>query len=153
MLQGAIMGQNPDKYPYNKWVIPKLLTSAAIWYAFQIFDKHIQFFVDFQYLTLIPLYGVTYYTYRFCCAPFWSRLYNRPKTGQILFIIGGLCLEAYLVQLYIITDKLNWMFPFNIPVITLIILLIAYIVNFLSSALAQTFRKEDYNWRKCFLHK
>lgn len=153
MLQGAIMGLNPDRYPYNKWVIPKLLTCMAIWYSFQLFERQVPLFVELQYLTLIPLYGVTYYFYKLCCAPFWHRLYNHRIIGQILFITGGLCLEAYLIQFYLLTDRFNWMFPFNIPMITLIILLIAYIVNFLSSALAQTFRREDYNWRQCFLHK
>lgn len=154
MLQGAIMGINPSNYPFNKLTIPKLLGCIILWYVMLFSTKHSPILIRVQWISLLPLYGVTYYTYRFCCAPFWSRFYEHHIIGQILFITGGLCLECYLIQGFLFTDKLNWLFPINIPIIMISILLISYGINFLSSAFSQTFSESTkYDWKKCFLKK
>lgn len=153
MLQGAIMGLEPYKYKFDNFVILKLLCCILAWYSIFILNKYIPFIASIQWISLIPLYGITYYTYVLCCAPFWTKVYNHKIIGQLIYIIGGLCLECYLIQYFIFTDKLNCIFPFNIPLIMLYVLFISYIINFLSTAFSQTFSKEGYNWSKCLLSK
>lgn len=153
MLQGAIIGSQPEKYKYDKWCIPKLIGCICLWYGCMFAFSQTPLLYSIQYVSLLPLGGVTFYSYKLCCAPWWKRLYEHAIIGQIIFIIGGLCLECYLIQGFFFTDKLNWLFPANIPIIMIFILLISYIINFMSSALAQTFRKEEYDWSKCLLKK
>lgn len=153
MLQGAVMGQNPDKYKYNHWTIAKLIGCMVLWYGILILSQRYAIIERLQYVSLIPLLGVTYYSYCFCNADFWKRIYQKKYIGQILFIVGGVCLECYLIQGFLITDKINGLFPLNIPILMLTILLVSYAVNFCSNALAQTFHKGDYEWRKCLLKK
>ena len=153
MLQGAVMGSKSGKYHYNKYVFPKLLACVIGFYSFHVFQYRFHLLIDLQYLSIIPLLGITYYVYLFCNASFWKKMYKNRFWGQIIFIIGGLCLECYLVQGFFFTDRLNWLFPLNIPIIVLFILSVSYLVNFLSAVLLQTFQKEGYDYRKCFLMK
>lgn len=153
MLLGAQIGLQPQKYKFNNWVIPKLILCIVLWYSFMIFPNSVHLFVDFQYVSVVPLLGITYYFYLFCCAPFWKVIYEHRIIGQIIFIIGGICLECYLIQGFFITDKLNWIFPINILLIVAFILLISYAVNYLSGVFSATFRREDYKWSDYFLRK
>lgn len=153
ILQGAVMGLEPDKHRYNLWVIPGLILCCGLWFVMMILTVHSSEFKPFQYLSLLPLLGVTYYAYRLCCAPFWTKLYDHHYIGQLFYIIGGLCLECYLIQGFLLTDKLNFLFPLNIIILMVFILGVSYIINFMSNGFAQTFHKEEYEWRKCFLKK
>lgn len=153
MLQGAVIGVDPGRYRYSRWALPKMLGCMALWYGCFFAVGKFPMLVNFQYISILPLGGVTYYAYLFCCAPFWARLYSHRTVGRILFIVGGLCLECYLIQGYLFTDSLNWLFPLNIPLIMIGVLLVSYAINFLSTALRQTFLKEDYDWRSCLLDK
>lgn len=153
MLQGAIMGRNLKNYHYTKATIPMLAISIVSWYGMLIAANYLPWINDFQLISLIPLAGVTYYFYKLCCADFWKKLYAHPVGGQLIFIVGGLCLECYLIQFYLFTDKLNWIFPLNIPLIMLIVLTVAYILNFLSNVFVQIFQHNDFDWRNTFLYK
>lgn len=64
--------------------------------------------------------------------------------------IGGLCLEVYLVQCSLFTDKFNFMFPLNIPVIFLGILGMAYMLRCIGRIWSQTFKDANYNWKEVF---
>ena len=151
MLLGAQMGQHPDRYGYNRWVLLKLIGCVIFFYAFCFMANKVQILEDLQYLTILPLLGITYYIYVLCCAPIFKRLYANRICGKVIYIIGGLCLDSYLVQFFIISDKYNYLFPLNIFLITLCILVAAYVVNFLSSALRDTFNKDNYRWRDYLL--
>lgn len=153
MLQGAVMGAKFNKYRYNKWVLPKLSLSLVCFYAFFILQNNLSWMIDLQYLSIIPLMGVIYYMYLLCCAPVWKKIYENKIAGQAIFICGGLCLDCYLAQNFFLTDKLNWLFPLNIPLIMVFILGISYIINFMSSLLVQTFQNPDYDYSKCLLWK
>lgn len=153
MLLGAQMGLTPNRYEFDAWTLPKLLGCICAFYGFQLFQHRLPLLVDVQYLSLVPLFGTLYYMYCFCRAPFWERIYRHKYAGQALFMIGGICLECYLIQGFFITDKYNYLFPLNIPLIMVFILLMSYIVNFLSSALGATFKSEGYDWKQYLLRK
>ena len=65
-------------------------------------------------------------------------------------MVGGLCLEIYLVQTSLFTDKMNVVFPLNLIVMFVIIVLAAYILRCGARLFAQTFKDMDYDWRAVF---
>lgn len=68
----------------------------------------------------------------------------------MVLAVSGLCLESYLIQNSFLTNKLNWMFPLNLPIIYIGILVVSYVVRCAARIFAQTFRTEDYEWKKVF---
>lgn len=106
-----------------------------------------------QLLSYIPLVGICVSLYQISKAPLIERLFERKIFGNLLFIIGNLCLESYLVQKYIFTDALNWMFPLNIPVIMIAVLLSAYCLHILSKIISQIFDSKPFDWMSLLLYK
>lgn len=151
MLQGALIGKNNSKYQYSVYALPMMIFCVIAWYLILYCDQRYETFERIKYISIIPLLGMTYFGYKFCCAEFWQKIYDRRITGQLLFIVGNLCLESYLIQSYLFTDRFNSIFPLNIPLMMLIVIAVAYIVNMLTSVLLQTLRKGDYDWRMIFL--
>lgn len=103
-----------------------------------------------QTLSILPLFGITYYTYRMCNAVKLKKLYSNTKLGLCMGAIGGLCLEVYLVQYSLFTDKLNFLFPLNLIIIFIEILFVAYILRCMGRIWSQTFKDADYNWKEVF---
>lgn len=149
MLQGAIMGKTANDYKF-KWIhVLLFFVSVGLFYClFYIGSKNAIILLSF-----VALFGVTRYGYLCCCAPMMERLYRNRWIGQIVFIVSSLCLDVYLIQKYIFTEALNWMFPFNIIIIMLAVLLAAYIVKMLAEFISQTFKSEPYEWGKMILKR
>ena len=77
-----------------------------------------------------------------------STLYNRHISGWIIKAIGGLCLEIYLVQPYVRTTALNNIFPLNLIILFVAIVMVAYICRVIGRWFQQTFSNEDgYDWK------
>lgn len=153
MLQGAILGV----YAIQKvvevrcgWLeFLKAVFCVVLFYglcSFKSSDKYN--FV--QVLSLFPLAGVTYYVYRLCNIDSLKALYSNTKLGWYMKAIGGLCLEVYLVQTNLFTNRLNFMFPLNIPVIFLEILVVAYLLRCIGRVWSHTFKESDCNWKEVF---
>ena len=149
MLQGAMMGTNMNSYQYKPIYIFLLFLSVGLWYGLFFIGKNSWLLL----LSFIPLMGVTRYLYLVCCAPIFKRMYNRVVIGQVLFIISQLCLEVYLIQKFVFTDMLNNLFPLNIPIIMVYVIVIAYVVKLFSNIISQTFRTEPYEWSNILLRK
>lgn len=151
MLQGAIIGKNIEKYKYSNISLPMMIMCIVSWYGILFANQKFGCFSGYIYISLIPLLGITYFGYKFCCALFWSKIYNANISGQILYIVGNLCLECYLIQFYIFTDYFNFIFPLNIPLMMLTVLIVSYVINFMTNVLLQTLQKGNYEWSKAFL--
>ena len=82
-----------------------------------------------------------------------QKLYNNKWIGQIVYIVSQLCLDVYLIQKFIFTDSLNWLFPLNVPIIMLLVIFAAYLVKMLAEFISQSFKSESYEWRKMLLVK
>lgn len=153
MLQGALLGPSSKQKPVeasNGWMeILKAMICVVLFYGLCAF-KLSESYNYIQVLSLLPLAGVTYYVYRWCNTKWIKDIYKNTKAGWCMGAIGGLCLEVYLVQSNLFTDKLNFMFPANILIIFLEILVVAYLVRCLSRIWSQTFKDADYNWKEVF---
>lgn len=154
MLLGAIIGLRGKELRYNAWSdFVKMMLCVAAFYSIQFAAKVYRTIAPWQVVTLLPLMGITVYFYKWCNVGWMKRIYDSKCGNWIIMVIGGLCLESYLVQYSFFTDKLNGIFPLNLIIVTIIILLCSYLVRCLARWFTQTFQTEDYEWKKIFALK
>lgn len=151
MLAGAMLGVRRNTAPYNPgraWVnLLMLVACAVVFYAMLYFGKR-EGMALLQVFTVFPMVGFAEYFYRLCNCRLSRSLYDNRITGPVIKCIGGLCLEIYLVQFQLFTDKMNSIFPLNLFVIFLIIIAGAYILRCASRIWKQTFSDSNYDWKE-----
>ena len=123
---------------------------VAVFYSIQFAAKMYRPIAPWQVVTLLPLMGITVYFYKWCNAGWMKKIYDSKWGNWMIMVIGGLCLESYLIQYSLFTDKMNTIWPLNLIIITVVILLCSYLVRCMARLFAQTFRTEDYEWKKIF---
>ena len=148
MLLGAYVGSLRQRIvarPKRDW--PLLLLSVIVFYLVQYLG--VRFKTPYcQFFSLFALWAVVFYMYKVCSIRWAQRVYYSQLGFYAIRLIGGLCLEIYLVQGFLFTDKYNHLFPLNIVFVFIAILVLAYFTRCLSRFLSQTFKDEDYNWGK-----
>ena len=148
MLLGAIMGKNREKIrPMNFW-LAILLTAVCIvvWYG-------LAYLLTTSWLLIVsvlPLMGVAVFMYYIGKSKPLGKLFHTKVGGPILITIGALCLESYLIQKMIITDRWNGLFPLNIPLIMICVLIASYCAKLLSNLITQIFDSQALDWKKVF---
>ena len=149
MLLGAKIGTMSKKIKSRPITdICLLLLSVTIFYALFISGMRFRNIAVFQYFSFIPLLSAMYYFYKVGASQWAEKLY-RNKVGNIFIrFVGGLCLEIYMVQHFLFTDKMNAIFPLNIVLMFLIIFIVAYFTRCFARFIAQTFKDTPYEWRK-----
>lgn len=149
MLLGAKMGTMTDKIK-SKPILDTIMLFLCIitFYILLILGMRANYFVVFQFFSIIPLMGVVYYFYKVGASKAIEKIYRNKSGNFIIRFISSLCLEVYLVQNFIFTDKLNHIFPLNILIILLIIFIAAYLTRCLSRFISQTFKDTPYEYKK-----
>lgn len=156
MLIGADLGLRESKRktqdsPKFLHTFLLLLLSIICFYAIPIICD---LYPDTKYvliLSLIPLVYVVLYFYKLCQTDFIRNLLNKKYIGSAVMIIGGLCLEIYLVQPYLRTTDLNHLFPLNIVILSVAIVFVGYVCRSLGRFIQQTFSSEEgYEWKSIF---
>ena len=151
MLLGAYIGMKRKELTYRPWYdFLKLFACLILFYGIQFGAKVYRPIAPLQIVTLLPLMGIVVYLYKCCHAECLSKLYNTKWGNILIMFIGGLCLESYLIQFSLFTDKMNEIWPLNLLVIVVIILSSSYLVRCAARVFVQTFRTEDYEWKKVF---
>lgn len=107
-------------------------------------------FCHFQMVSLIPLLLAIYFFFMFCSCEKITKVFDKALWGNAVYFISGLTLEIYLVQYALFTDRMNFMFPLNIPIMYLMIFGVAYVLKVLSQSFSQIFGKEDITVKKLF---
>lgn len=107
-------------------------------------------FCHFQMVSLIPLLLAIYFFFIFCSCEKITKVFDKALCGNVVYFISALTLEIYLVQYALFTDKMNFMFPLNIPIMYLMIFAVAYVLKVLSQSFSQIFGKEDVAVKKLF---
>ena len=152
MLLGASLGiHNKEawKFSFAKDGI-KFIGCTIIYYGMLAVARKMEMLQHLELLSLIPLLGITFYLYKLCNTETMKKLYYNKYTGAAIKFVGGLCLEIYLVQYALFTDKMNHLFPLNLLIMLLIIIAAAYVLRCMARVFAQTFKAEDYDWREVF---
>lgn len=151
MLLGAILGVHKgiSKVSFLKDSLI-LIGCIVLFYSILLLGRKIPLIHDLQVVSLVPLIGVTFYFYKICNSEQLKTLYLSKWIGPVMKTISGLCLEVYLVQSVLFTDRFNSWFPFNIFIMFVVILIVAYILRCLARWFSQTFRDSDYEWKAIF---
>lgn len=154
MLMGAWLGLK-TKTGEMKVVATKkdfllMLVCFLVFYGIQFLAKKNAFIAPWQIVTVPFLYGIVYFFWRCCNASMFKRIYDSHYGKWFVMFVGEVCLESYLIQYSILTGKLNFMFPLNIPILIIVILAVSYLCRCMARILSQTFRTEDYEWKKVF---
>lgn len=149
MLLGAKIGSMKDKIK-SKPILDAFMIIACImmFYTLLILGIRMDNLVFLQYLSILPLLGTVYYFYKFGTSKFVEKIYHNKIGNFVIRFISGLCLEIYLVQEYLFTDKMNHLFPLNILIMFVIIFIAAYLTRCLSRFISQTFKDGNYNYKK-----
>ena len=148
MLFGAWLGMKRSKIKVRPIIDGILfIISLFLFYVVQYVAKKNVSIAPYQIVTLIPLIGIIYYFYKLCNINVLKKIYNKRLGHSVIMTISGLCLESYLIQSCIFTDKLNFLFPFNLPIIIFCILIVSFICKVFSRFFIQTFKEEPYNWK------
>lgn len=151
MLLGAIIGISNGNFRFKfKTDFIKLIVSLILFYGILILGKKFVFVHNIQIISLIPLLGITFYFYKSCNSNEIKKLYYNKYTGSIIKAVGGLCLEVYLVQSSLFTDKMNNLFPLNLLIMLLIIIAVAYVLRCMARVFSQTFKDGEYDWKAVF---
>lgn len=149
MLLGAMTALQKEKMISPKRSFIYILLSLICYYACMGIYKISPFYCKFQIISLIPLLISVYWMYQFCNSP---KVYVilQSKVGKIFYFISCLTLEIYMVQYAIFTDKLNYLFPFNLIIIYLIIFIIAYFLKCLSNIFTQIFSDKTFDFKAIY---
>lgn len=148
MLFGSMLGISKKVYNYCfKWDMLKLIASFIGFYGIQIAGLKISIVHNLQMISLIPLLFIVFYFYKVCNSDMLKRCYEHRIGGWLIKFVGGLCLEIYLIQSSLFTDKMNFIFPINIPIMFVIIVFSAYLLRCGSRIFAQTFKDQEYDWK------
>lgn len=152
MLLGAMVGCGKVKvisFSLKKDLICCVLSLIAFYGILWAGTKN-EFFFSLQIVTLLPLFGITFYSYKLCNSATVKKLIENKYTAPVVKIVSGLCLEIYVVQYWVMTDKLNSLFPMNIPIVFVLITCFAYLLRCMSRWFSQTFKDADYDWKAIF---
>ena len=153
MLFGAMVGMrslNPSegKTMNQWWHLSLSLLSVIVFFALNGLTARYQGMNFIQVITFIPLMSFMYFLYKWGEGSFARSIYNN-KTGHfIVRFVGGLCLEVYLIQNLLFSDKLNFLFPLNLLIFFVVILIAAYLLRCLARLIGQTFKDAPYDWKK-----
>lgn len=148
MLLGAMMGISKKEYQYNlKKDLILLLSSIIVYYGVLFAGRKNPIMEELQIISLMPLLFTTFYFYKVCNNDLLKQIYNKRIKGWGIKFIGGLCLEIYLVQSSLFTDKMNNIFPLNLIIMFMIIVLAAYLLRCASRLFSQIFKEGDIDWK------
>ena len=151
MLLGAWVGMKRKDLKYNGLHDFVIFAACLVtFYAIQFAAKKYPVVAPWQIVTLLPLMGIVVYFYKWCNNKLFSRIYQSRWGNRVVMFVGGLCLESYLIQYSLFTDKMNGIWPLNILIIIVTILACSYMVRCISRAFSQTFRTEEYEWKEVF---
>lgn len=154
MLMGAWLGlkvKTGEMKVVASWKdILFLFVCLCLFYSIQFMAKRNVAVAPWQIVTLPFLFGIVYFTWRCCYADVFKRLYDSRIGNWLVMAVGGLCLESYLIQYSILTSKLNFLFPLNIPILMIVILVVSYLCRCIARIFSQTFGGEEYEWAKVF---
>ena len=152
MLLGYLLKNKIEDFPEFRisktWLYFLSIVSPCSFYAILMFVNYDQQLLKYSIfacvlliITIISWFLLTS-TLNMALGKFTSRLYKGIK------LISALSLEAYLCQTWVITDRLNHLFPFNLALIFIGILLVSYMLKIISNLFLQTFSERDYDFKR-----
>ena len=146
MLLGAILGGAEIKGHSIRDLCFALIGIAGF-YAFYIIPQKVESLEMLEIVSFVPLLFAVYHLYRWGNSPFANRIFQNKRCQFVIRFIGGLCLEIYLIQGCLFTDRWNSLFPLNLVMMFVVIVVAAYMTRCLSRFISQTFKESPYDWK------
>lgn len=150
MLMGAYIGSGKLNFNFkkkSKFDILILLVCIVLHYGLSFSATKSTIMAHMQIVSLIPLMGGVIYLYKISEILYSHLSHNVTK---YMCLISGLCLETYLVQYSFFTDNWNSLFPLNLLMVIIIILITAYVTRSLGRVFTQIFSGDNIDWNKVF---
>ena len=119
-------------------------------YTLPALSKHFIKVAPFQIIMIPLLMGFLFHLYRLLSADVFVQLYQKKIVNWFILVVGGLCLESFLIHMKLFTDRFNSIFPFNLIIIYVAVLVAAYLLRCISRIILQTFQKEPFDWNAVF---
>ncbi len=151
MLFGAVIRQHMSARQKKKnsfAMLAGFIICTAVFYGILEVAKRRPDFIWIEAVTTIPMFGILYSLYFFFNAVSSSKVYNSRPCQFCISLIGGCCLEIYLVQFPLFTTGMNHLFPLNIVLMFLIIFAVAYLLHIASRFISQTFSGAPYSFKQ-----
>ena len=149
MLLGLWVSKQKEKNRKKTWLsVLFTLVGITLFYAIQFGSKLSTSFAPFLFLSILPLLWSIRCLFEVCSGVWAKKLMQNRVSYFVIMLIGGLCLEVYLVQYDIIASENSNSWPVNLLIVFLKSLVCAYVVRCLARFFLQTFRTERYDWRK-----
>ena len=152
-LLGAYSGKYMSgKTPGKAWINLLMTIAGVIVYYGSIYAGQRVNSDAVMSFSVLGLLIFAFYLYKFGKGDLMSRIMEREWVYATMRVVGGLCLESYLVQGFLIKNykqellSLSPYFPFNILMIFVIFLVCAYLLRILSRFIGQSFKSEPYDW-------
>ena len=149
--QTASMGDRVNKGKISLLVdFLGLVLLIVLYYGYQLLEPRYLQLYNFQIVLTIILLAITFLFFRICSSPTIVRIYTNKHIYVPVYWMSSLCLEAYLCQTWIfpLGKQLIFLFPLNMIISFALIFSLAYAIKVYSNFLSQTFRTENYDWKK-----
>lgn len=149
MLLGAIIGTKTIKILSGRKALLLLIVAIFSYYGIVLMSQRISIVNEIQITSMIPLLGIVYSMYSLCNCEKAKKIYNKTFPQWNVMFIGGMCLEIYIVQGYLL-PRINFdiIFPLNFITALFIIFISAYILKCFTRFISQTLSDKQYNWRE-----
>lgn len=150
MLLGAKAGtMDTSHLAQHQWRnLALTLISIVAFYAIVVSSSRIESVEFLHVFSVIPLITICYFLYLWGEGKTAKSIYNNKAGYFVIRFVGGLCLEVYLVQNSLFTDRFNFLFPLNLLIMFIIVVIAAYLLRCFSRLISQTFKDAPYDWKK-----
>lgn len=147
MLLGAYVAQKERQVAKKSflwlYLMSLIVSYLCVGVCIALYQKG---FVYFDFIRAIPLYLLVYSLYKLGMNPVVKQIYTNRFIIPIVRFVGGLSLEIYIVQRYLLSDAYNSLFPFNIVILFLMIIGGAYLVRCIARFIMQLFQEKPLNF-------
>lgn len=152
MIMGAIVYRRKYRWKnITKRDAVLLFLSFILYFIFMGIGKnHNNVLYNIQILALLPLHTFVYYSFKIANSRKLNAILNYGFFSRFISVVAALTLEIYVVQFVVITDKFNGIFPVNIIINLILILIAAYWLKVLTSVFLQVLNLEPFNLSKIF---
>lgn len=149
MLLGSIIGKYKEKFSWKPWMWLALVTSIALFYYFMFLWAD----SSFQIVSSLPLMSCAFFVFLLGESKLVVKIDKTKFGGNLIYILGSICLESYLIQSYIITDRFNDIFPINIIIVVALVLISSYLIHIIAEITRQIMDSNPFDWKKILLYK
>lgn len=129
MIFGGLLAKRdcPARYQWKDGVL--LLLFLAFYFAEKLLSLKFPPLLSIQFLQHLLTFPIIYYLYLFAKSDFVTNKLMKTRMNKIITGISSITLEIYLVQFFIIEKFSKLFFPLNLIIVSVLIIVCAYIIN------------------------